>query len=964
MKPHVIARFIIVWIGLLFLPRINAQQPFIRSLSVKDGLPNQVIYDLYASKSGVIYIGSEIGLMEYNGISFTLHPFKGNKGNSIDNIQEDTEGNIWCMNFANQIFQLKNDTLVEQAGINQKISEIGPLRSYLIVDNDIWLITEKLIFKYEDENIYPVLEISSKKPYNNFSKGYYDPLSEQVFISDQEFIYTFSKEGKRIDQLGKTDGFTEFIVAKNDIYSCLKTDLLSLKNETQQKKISNNLKKNYLNYMVYLGERIWLCTNNGLYVYHLEDGFLETVLLPNTRVSDIVMDFNGGFWISSVEKGLFYLPSLSVQQYELSNYAISSVSQGPNNTIFAGTGNGEIVQFNESGKIIQSNKTAYFSEIEFLKYDSTSNLLLSSHGFINVSDNHYSPLRVGKNVTYDKFGNFILSTYNQTILINKDLTSPPNHPFIAPKEYPLYNGTIPYISLWSNRTKCAIFSEKENGYIIGASSGLFIVSIFGKTTELKYNNESIITSDLIIGQNNEIYIATLQHGILKLENGEISLFSDASTGLTSNTCKKIKIHDNKLIVITDRSMDRVDLKTKEINYLSTYLSIERLNIHDFFIRNNNLYLASNEGVIRVELFTKLEPNLPKVIELTGRSLARNLPGLKNLHYQDKDIEIHIDVAQFGSFGNFDFEYRLLGYDKTWRTQTARNNTFSYMALPAGKYNFEIRANVLGNVSEAAFISFEIPQPFFQTWSFFFSLLLISIGLIYTVVVVYINRLKKKQLLQEQLLVSQVTALRSQMNPHFIFNVLNAVQGLIYSNQKNEASHYLGRFSNLMRRTLEYSDQLEVPLEKEIEMLKLYIEIEAARFDDDFDYEFNTSVSDELLFYPIPSLIIQPFVENAIKHGLLHKIGPKKLTIHIYEKENKLVVIEIVDNGIGRKQSAEINAKRSNHNSFAISAIDSRIHLMNQAKKSQLNITTIDLFDNNKNPEGTKIIIEISLTHEV
>ena len=113
-----------------------------------------------------------------------------------------------------------------------------------------------------------------------------------------------------------------------------------------------------------------------------------------------------------------------------------------------------------------------------------------------------------------------------------------------------------------------------------------------------------------------------------------------------------------------------------------------------------------------------------------------------------------------------------------------------------------------------------------------------------------------------------------MNPHFMFNVLNAVQGLIYSNQKSKASDYLGKFSDLMRKILEASDKKEIAIDKEIAMLKMYLELEKSRFENDFEYQFSLPSELDLSQYKIPSMIIQPFVENAIKHGLMHKKGVK------------------------------------------------------------------------------------------
>jgi len=216
---------------------------------------------------------------------------------------------------------------------------------------------------------------------------------------------------------------------------------------------------------------------------------------------------------------------------------------------------------------------------------------------------------------------------------------------------------------------------------------------------------------------------------------------------------------------------------------------------------------------------------------------------------------------------------VFGYDSTWRSQSERNPSFSYMALPSGRYTFEIRSNMLGILSPIYNLTFFIPQPFYTTWIFIVGMAIVFIILLSIGFQLLLRRQHKKQAIKEQLLLSQVTALRTQMNPHFIFNVLNAVQGLIYTNKKNEASQYLGSFSNLMRRTLESSDKLEIPLSKELEMLKLYVEIEAARFEDnDFSYIIDSQLNEEELCFPVPSLVIQPFVKMSLNMGCFIKMA--------------------------------------------------------------------------------------------
>jgi LytS/YehU family sensor histidine kinase len=223
-----------------------------------------------------------------------------------------------------------------------------------------------------------------------------------------------------------------------------------------------------------------------------------------------------------------------------------------------------------------------------------------------------------------------------------------------------------------------------------------------------------------------------------------------------------------------------------------------------------------------------------------------------------------------------------------------------------------------------------------------------------------NRARKKQLIKEQLALSQLTALRTQMNPHFMFNVLNAVQGLIYSNQKSRANEYLGTFSDLMRKTLDVSDKRSISIYEELETIKLYVELEKARFEgDDFDFILDFPKQVDLHQYQIPSLIVQPFVENAIKHGLMHKTGKKILSLSIKKGNENYWEFEIKDNGIGREQSGKINASMKKHQSFATKATSNRITLINKLSPLPITLQINDL-ENEGIVSGTQVVLQIPI----
>ncbi|HPW97370.1 MAG TPA: histidine kinase, partial [Flavobacterium sp.] len=207
--------------------------------------------------------------------------------------------------------------------------------------------------------------------------------------------------------------------------------------------------------------------------------------------------------------------------------------------------------------------------------------------------------------------------------------------------------------------------------------------------------------------------------------------------------------------------------------------------------------------------------------------------------------------------------------------------------------------------------------------------------------------------------STLKAIKSQMNPHFFYNALNTIQSYILANDKKQAVNYLSKFSSLTRTILEMSEKETVTVAEEIKTLSFYLDIEKARFNDDFEYEIiiNEATLEQI---KIPSLLIQPYVENAIKHGLLHKNGAKKLTI-VFEENGNYLDISIIDNGIGRTKSEELKLLRKNpHQSFATEAMQQKIDLLNKHKINKISIEIIDNYSTQKTPKGTTVLIKIPL----
>jgi tetratricopeptide (TPR) repeat protein len=206
------------------------------------------------------------------------------------------------------------------------------------------------------------------------------------------------------------------------------------------------------------------------------------------------------------------------------------------------------------------------------------------------------------------------------------------------------------------------------------------------------------------------------------------------------------------------------------------------------------------------------------------------------------------------------------------------------------------------------------------------------------------------------------ALVKLMNPHFIFNSFNSIQSFILQNDKLQASIYLSKFSELMRKVLDYSQKEYITLEEELDALALYIELEQKRCNNKFTFKINIESSIEKEILKIPPLIIQPFVENSIWHGLIHKGKQGLLKIDIHN-ENKQIICSVEDDGIGREKSNEINKSKYKHKSYGSDITNQRLKILNSLTKTETNVSYFDLKDENGVSLGTKVVFEIPTVFE-
>jgi sensor histidine kinase YesM len=289
-------------------------------------------------------------------------------------------------------------------------------------------------------------------------------------------------------------------------------------------------------------------------------------------------------------------------------------------------------------------------------------------------------------------------------------------------------------------------------------------------------------------------------------------------------------------------------------------------------------------------------------------------------------------------------------------------------LPYGDFTFQVQPileteNQENTIQE---IKISIQKPFWKTLWFIICTIITVFG---ATIFYYRSKIKREEKqrkievdrlsLDNELIALKLENLRSQMNPHFIFNALNSIQEYIVLNQKKLASEYLGKFADLIRAYLNHSAKGSITLQEEIDCLAMYLELEKLRFEDKLHYQINMDSNLESDQLNIPTMLIQPYVENALKHGLLHRKTNRILKIDFtLNKKTNTIKCLIVDNGVGREKAESYKVRSGkNHKSFATKATQDRLALLNYGKEKRVGVMITDLYEEEK-PTGTQVVITI------
>ncbi len=938
------------------------------NLTVQDGLAGDNVYCAMQDDKGYIWFGTETGVSRYNGRIFeNFYMSDGLGDNEVFRIDQDSRGRIWFSGF-NGEFSYYHHGKFHNAHNNSALAKMKVGTFYLNFFEDsqgrIWLSDRDQVLMLD--TLDQVLIWEKRTMERGLLNAFREVNGQVLGLSVRTRSELTFTEGKKLD----------FSISHFD-----SGDSLNLFSEyvSEQQTYLTQFDRRFSEYYLsqYIGEDIpgssinklhhndpqiiWACTYNGAFRVNKTTREFRR-FFEREIVTHVLKDREEGYWFTTLGKGVYYTSSLnhkSVDQFDKQPMdMVSSLLAHKGKVYFGGVGArfGSI----DKGKITVATDGGFAGRAltrGILPWNGGKELLVHAESFIM----RYNGLKM-KSVTptsiksIRKWGSdlYAMSSGWSLIVIDKSnletILGMPRNELLQRKLFYEINDHLKYL----NKTTGFIADIEQLGdsLLLGTTKGLFTLN-----TELEYKKVSghpvmdQRINDIINLGGGDYALATHGFGTFIYKQGRW-IKASVGEGLASDISRKIWARNSDTLwVATNGGVSRIVVdEPPQIANITKSDGLLSEEVHDLLLQGGALYAANSRGISMIDIkdweteavapLVNLRPLVVDGQVVQGDSLE--------LKYNTGNIVLNFDGIHFRSLDRIRYEYRTLGLDNQW--QASANNSISYGALASGSYTFQVRTrSAFGNYSEVAQTTFTILTPFWLTGWFLLLVSLVVVALIWWLVKTIIKRNKRKAQKQFdfelRMADAERKALQSQLNPHFIFNSLNSIQAMVLEKNPEEAYSYLEKFSRLIRRILEFSEKSMVSLKDELETLRLYMDLENLRLDGKFEYEINVA-TDVSLIREIPSLITQPYVENSIWHGVMPldtRRGKIEINVHLASGE---LMIDIIDNGVGRKQSGEGMGTR----------IVSELVRKFQGDQSG-EVEVQDLFDGEK-PVGTKVSIRI------
>lgn len=948
---------------ILFSSLSVAQIPGLVNYNDEDGLNSSYTYQIKQDYKGFIWFGSDNGLFRFDGKEFKQYGKKDGLQNiEILSCMPLPNGEIFIIPFLDDFAYLKNNKIIN-SDINPELKNIqfNNTSSLLLNNDEIFLFNNvnlKNFFLYKNGKVKKIPLFDYNRPYKPYIVSF-DVPHHLVYLCNEKGTFSVynmitKKETLCNIQAEKYEGIFE----RNNLFYFRKDRRITVyqrENYYRLKKIqSYTAKENIHQLIIDKNNRLWIGLENGGILF-FNKPITEKLpppikLMDAYTINDVLVDKDNNVWFTSKKNGIFFIAEKFFKNY------INLPIQNNSAHITAITANSKYIflGYNESGGGIFDSKK--IEDIIFEKHGKAEHKAI-------YANNQTVIFGLSRSIYQYDIGSKKKYILEDVSLKNIVPYSDSSVIFCGFKGISIYNFVNKNSTLFSvgERIYTALPYAKDSLFM-GSFKNLYKFNI--RTRKKILFLEGYYFTDIKKLKPNLYIGATNVKGLVLFNNKGIIKEITEKDGLATDKIKRVDVENENIFwASTNSGLHRIELvgNTTRINTFTQTDGLPSNVVAGCVIRKDSIYIGTSKGLgafSTKKLLTQQKFINKKVVinsVVIGGKEYFNFNQKLTGQTPDNDVILNLSFPDYTSQEKISYKYKIEGLNETW--QTSSSSKIILNSIPPGKYTFKVFG--LGYNGKQSYVStdlsFEIQPHFWQTWWFTILMMLSAIGILSFIITLYLQKRRNEKMdalyYEKKIAELELQAIKAQINPHFIYNCLNSIQYLLYKKDYTETENYLEIFSQMIRKTLHYSEKTFMPVKEEVEYLSLYLDMEKLRLKDQFNYTISISekVNDN---WVIPSLLIQPFVENAIKHGVS---GLKDRKGHIevsFDHIDASLCITIEDNGVGidnKYKSADTS------NSFGVKLSQKRIETFKQLFETNIILQINTLSEK----QGTQIKLYIT-----
>lgn len=937
------------------------QNPYYSVLGTAQGLPSNTIYQVSQDEKGYIWISHDHGLSRYDGYTIKTYSGVNQSFKAGSNIKVDSKGRVWYETFDGYIFYVENDSLI---ALPKQRQPMGFLPFALL--DDVLAVCGR-----GGVDLYDINTLKIRKSIE-LDLGTYATCignNKQINISVSNFNIKIDSKGnvsKSPAQQGSvmlSEEGREFVLDRVNF-----DGKIFVYEGEELKLFINRPGVHFIQGLISMDSMFWVCTPDGVWRY-TESGMPVDKLQPllkGKNISGVFKDREGNFWFSTLNEGVLFVPDIESEIALSGNASVQRIAVDKQHVLVA-TDKNEIYEFYPRSSGMQlAYKDEIAHQVNALALDSFNGHVLLSAQILKVFDGKFNRFAVIQRpvkeaIPLDEKYYAFAATGAAGLLKMKD-----GKPSKWDKLYNRYSGIYQNesILLAGNRHRGVIYNAQTGNLYFSGSRGLY-----------RFHTEATDGVNLVL-DNQKVFVSHMdiykEYLVVISPNNSMLLFDKEDNAVKVKAPSDVLLYktyvlNGDLYVLTNKGIKRFNYDSLSLGNTDLLRGIRPEEVNDIKQFEEMLLVATNKGLITIPKGGK-PTSMPPLFHITEVWVNdRKISTWSNLQlsHRDNNIEIKYATPAYSAVNQYPVYYKI--NNSEWMANPANSRSLNLASLSPGDYTITFAQGLgEGTLHNAAVMKLSIAKPYWMTF-WFWGLVLVGGGAIAYAYYKWQTGILKNQNvllaekveLERNLHKSVLMAIRSQMNPHFFYNALNTIQSFIITDDKRNAATYLSKFSKLTRTILEMTGKEAVTLQEEVNSLQLYLDLEKVRFNNELNYSIHVARGLDAELVKIPSMIVQPYIENSIKHGLLHKNGEKILLIDFLKREDNLTIV-IDDNGIGRKRSRELNKIRADkHKPFATEANMKRIELLNRGNNN-IGVVYTDKRDAFGQSNGTIVTITIPL----